>query len=172
MYSSEAVWTTAITEHQCVGHLLQFFQWLVLLQCIAQGSGSTVSQTIVVETAVKKNCEYITQLPYWMSQKAGSLITDKDSQLFYEPKHATLYIIKQLPQYFQALVHSQGVSQNGSFLVSNFIVRETIEERTLTNIITRAWQLVDSTVIFNHPGDGILNCLHTSICINSLGLKI
>ena len=47
-------------------------------------------------------------------------------------KHATLQITKQLPQCFQALVYSQGVSQNGSFLVSNFIVPETIEERTLS----------------------------------------
>ena len=54
-YSSEAAWTTAITEHECVGHLLQSFQWLVLLQCNSQGYGSTLSQTVVVEAAVKNN---------------------------------------------------------------------------------------------------------------------
>ena len=88
---------------------------------------------------MKKNCEYT--YPAALLDVPESGFTDhcdKDSQLFDEPKHATLYIIKQLPQYFQALVHSQGVSQNGSFLVSNFIVRETIQERTLTNIIMRA----------------------------------
>ena len=65
-----------------------------------------------------------------MSQKVCSLITAIQI-LNLIHKHATLQITKQLPQCFQALVHSQGVSQYSNFLVSNFIVCETIEERTL-----------------------------------------
>ena len=60
----------------------------------------------------------LTQLSYWMSKKAGSL-----------HKHATLQITKQIPQYFQTLIHPQGISQTSGSLVSNFVVPETIEER-------------------------------------------
>ena len=36
-----------------------------------------------------------------------------------------------LHQCFQALVHFQGISQHSGSLRSNFIVAETVEERTL-----------------------------------------
>ena len=77
------------------------------------------------------DCEYTH--PAVLLDALESVFTDQcDKILNLMHKHATLQITKQLPQCFQALVYSQGISQNSSFLVSNFIVPETIEERTLS----------------------------------------
>ena len=77
------------------------------------------------------DCEYTH--PAVLLDALESVFTDQcDKILNLMHKHATLQTTKQLPQCFQALVYSQGVSQNSSFLVSNFTVPETIEERTLS----------------------------------------
>ena len=45
--------------------------------------------------------------------------------------HAGLWEDSYLLQCFQALVHLQGISQHSGSLRSNFIVAETVEDRTL-----------------------------------------
>ena len=145
-YSSEAAWTTVITEHHicwpptsalpvtCYAAVHWPELWL---HCQSDYCGRGCSEKWQI-------VNILTQLSYWTSQKACSLISAiKILNLMH--KHATLQITKELLQCFQALVYSQGISQNSSFLVSNFIVPKTIEERTLAlvevlnKMIMRSW---------------------------------